>query len=84
MGGDHIGENIKLGPKFGGSATTSKQSSYQLTQVFGPTDFGDAILNYSDPIFLTLYNNDPGITYYKPYEINLRSVYLTFEPRTVF
>jgi len=79
-----IGENIKLGPKFGGSATTSKQSSYQLTQVFGPSDFGDAILNYSDPIFLTLYNNDPGITYYKPYEINLGSVYLTFEPRTVF
>lgn len=87
-----FGEKIKIGPKFGGSATTTNTNTYQLQRIYGSSDFGDAILNYSDPVFLSYGPaNLPGRTtpvagqtYYKPYEINLGSVYLAFEPRTVF
>lgn len=80
-----LGDKVKTGFKLGSTATTQNTNTYVVNRTFTSSDFGNAILNYYDPIFTSFPTREfQGKTTYQPYEVFLGSVYLTIQPRPVF
>lgn len=83
-----FGDKVKVGAKFGLSATTTNTSTHTVVTTTGSDDLGEAVLDFSHPIILNEFSTtDPRNgaikEYYNTYEISTGSVRLAVEPRPI-
>lgn len=81
-----LGTTEKIGFKFGVTATTTNTQTSVISRTFGSSDFGNAIVSFSDPIYKSYfrYDSNPDYEmYYTPYEIAIGPAFITMEPRKV-
>jgi hypothetical protein len=78
-----LGEKIKVGPKFGASATTTNSSSYTYKKTTSSDDLGEGILDFRSPI-ITSYSAQAGSEVINTYEVSTGVVSFSVEPRKIY
>jgi hypothetical protein len=82
-----LGEIWKVGPKFGGSATTEHSSSYVYETTTGSEDLAEGLLDFRTPVVTSLtYRSDwtGDSQRYNTYEVSTGMVSFSIEPRAIY
>ena len=81
-----LGDKIKVGPKFGVSATSTSSTTYQYKTTTGSDDLGEGILDFRSPIITSYTAGTPGNDANElihTYEVSTGVVSFAVEPQRI-
>lgn len=80
------GDKLKIGGKFGASATTTHTESYQYKTTTGSDDLAEGVLDFRSPIITAVgHLGFPfNLPYYVTYEVSTGIVSFSVEPKKVY